>query len=199
MGVEDVEARALAELRKKIGKLGDGKQTVAKVNRIRDTLLREFDVMLKDVMQELVREMSAWDVPTSAFAETRKAIEQARTNLINDVKRYADGAGKDASKMAQSGLNLVDTSLLAIDRAVSLAQAEAVDVEDWLYSGPEDQANRDFCREHVGKRHTSKQVAALQNDVGPQPASLYGGGWNCRHRWLPLDKSELSQYPAWTG
>lgn len=203
--VADVEAQALDALREAVQRLASGKATAARVERVGDVLTSGYDAILQGVMDELTREMAEWEIPTQAMQETVAAIRRARDHLRSDVDRLrrealdADDLSAALAKFASDGMALVDTGILAAERATSLAQAESVGIRHWLFDGPQDGRTRDFCAEHVGKSHTSEQLAALENDVGPQPASVYGGGWNCRHRWVPLDESELSQYPAWRG
>jgi len=210
--VADIEAEALDMLRLRVLALLDGatpRNAVARIDAVEDALLRGYDVLLEAVIAEVARELVEWDLPTAAVAETSAALRQARLHVRDDVERYARearGTPKDQGgplaglqRLATNGMGLVDTALMAADRAVSIAQAEATGIEWWLYDGPVDQRTRDDCRAWAGHRFTSAQVASLKSRAGPQPPSLYGGGWNCRHRWAPLDESELAQYPPWPG
>jgi hypothetical protein len=74
---------------------------------------------------------------------------------------------------------------MAAGRHAVIAAAREVE-EDlglvWVYVGPRDDKNRDFCRAWVGKAVTDP--ARLDNGQG-LPADDYAGGYGCRHSWAP--------------
>jgi len=57
----------------------------------------------------------------------------------------------------------------------------------YLYAGPKDGLTRKFCRATVNKVFTDKQIAKLKNGQSLNVAQ-FGGGYNCRHRWLPTTR-----------
>jgi hypothetical protein len=93
---------------------------------------------------------------------------------------------------------LVDTSLMSVDRKVYLTQAQESGFGLFLYAGPQDRITRDWCEPRVGKAFFADELDSEENDTGPQPASVYGGGWRCRHRWEPLTATEALRYPLWS-
>jgi len=44
---------------------------------------------------------------------------------------------------------------------------------------------REFCAAHIDKVYSLGEVENMQNNFG-QPALVYCGGYNCRHRWAPV-------------
>jgi hypothetical protein len=56
------------------------------------------------------------------------------------------------------------------------------------YIGPFDSKNRPFCRFVLSqdKEYTLREIRALDRRPDAQliPTMIYGGGYNCRHRWI---------------
>lgn len=59
------------------------------------------------------------------------------------------------------------------------------------YEGPDDDRTRDFCAEQLdsGQDLTEEEIHALDNGQDLD-AFEFGGGWNCRHQWVPNDPME---------
>lgn len=77
------------------------------------------------------------------------------------------------------------TAHFAASREMKAQQADDLGVENFLYVGPNDSKTRSFCSERVGKVFTRKQIEAMDNGQGLS-VRTYGGGWNCRHDWVPV-------------
>lgn len=68
--------------------------------------------------------------------------------------------------------------------------------EWWLYDGPEDSRNRDWCGHFVGTRVTLEILDAHAESFGrtwPIPPRYSLGGPNCRHELIPL-LDDFEQY-----
>lgn len=91
-------------------------------------------------------------------------------------------------------LSLVDTTVMAVDRTVSVEQAKDSGFEWFVFSGPVDSLTREWCADRAGKLFRGDEIDDTPNDTGPNPPSAYGGGYNCRHRWDAVDVSEIKQY-----
>jgi len=87
---------------------------------------------------------------------------------------------------------IANTSLFAMDRSIRKAQSDKAGLTHAKYFGQLDQITRSFCRRHVNKIHTWQYWESESNDTGPNPVSIYCGGYNCRHSLIPYD-------PAWDG
>jgi hypothetical protein len=64
------------------------------------------------------------------------------------------------------------------------------DAKKWIYYGPENSRNRDFCAEHVGKIYTEEEINALdRQDWQGKSGSIWTdcGGWNCVHALVPWE------------
>lgn len=133
----------------------------------------------------------------------REASEALRTLVVDVVRSQVPPEGALAELAAAIDgtaarvATLLDTGLAGFDRAVTAQVADEAGVEWYLYDGPTDDLTREFCAERVGKRFTLAMLDATDNDTGPNPPSIYCGGWNCRHYLVPLlDEADLALYPV---
>lgn len=186
VGRELADAGIGAEFYKQgeIGKLmqrGEGKRTLAYV--------------LAQATEGLKEERSA----------VRPALREAVVRMMREPHAPTVVQREIAAELGGSmgrALSLVDTSLAGVDRAATVAVGVEVGAEWFLYDGPMDAITRPWCAARVGRRFKLAQIDARENrnDTGPQPVSLFGGGYGCRHRWVPLQGEDaLKQWPAWRG
>lgn len=194
------------------------------VEALGSTLASDYRRLAAQVVAEVGAELREWEIPPELSTPAATTLQAQLGNTIDDIATIArEGAAElrqailemarttrtpaealDAVRSRMSwtvsqAITTVDTGVAGLDRSVSLIQASDAGFTWYLYDGPLDSLTRPFCAAHAGKRHTQEQVAMLQNETGPQPASMYGGGWRCRHRWSALDESELHLYPPWSG
>lgn len=80
--------------------------------------------------------------------------------------------------------DVINTSQ-AFRNAVTFKKSADEGVTSFLYDGPADDKNREFCAEHVGKTYTLAEIEGMENDQGG-PALTDLGGYNCRHEWRPV-------------
>lgn len=82
----------------------------------------------------------------------------------------------------------ITTGLQGFSRTVTMKKAKDVGFTRFKYLGPLDQVTRKFC-EHVleeGPVYTLEEIQAMDNGQG-LPVMTYGGGYNCRHQWRPVE------------
>ena len=91
---------------------------------------------------------------------------------------------------------VANTSLFAIDRTIRKEQGKKSGIETAKYYGPMDKLTRSFCAEHVGLIRSWEYWEMITNDTGPQPSTVYGGGYNCRHQLVPFDKDWIKENGA---
>lgn len=69
----------------------------------------------------------------------------------------------------------------------------------WLYDGPSDERNRNFCAHFVGTRITLEDLDEHADEFDRDftaPPSVSLGGYNCRHQLIPLvDPEVIKSYP----
>ncbi len=89
---------------------------------------------------------------------------------------------------------LYDTSVSIFGRQVEALQAGDDPEAVFLFAGPADKKNREFCHERVGKVFTRAEIDQMDNGQIDN-VFLTAGGYNCRHVWMEVSKlSELQDY-----
>lgn len=91
----------------------------------------------------------------------------------------------------------LNTALQSFSRTVTQVQAEKVGLTNFIYVGPYDGITRKFCQKVLTYKsppiYTSEEIADLKNDQ-IEPVAIYGGGYNCRHRWLAISERKAAEY-----
>jgi len=77
----------------------------------------------------------------------------------------------------------------AADRLIRVKNLEASGWKYLRYAGPSGTV-RPFCVEHIGRVYSIDEIKGMVNMFG-QPALYYQGGYNCRHRWDPVEGSVI--------
>ena len=125
----------------------------------------------------------------SAADEMRIAINEGTTrggSLDAVLSAVAERLDVTLSKAASA----VDAAIMASGRRAVVAAAKETGLDlVYLYVGPDDGKNRDFCKALVGKAVTPSLFARLNNGQN-LPAADFCGGYNCRHSWAPLPLDE---------
>lgn len=75
----------------------------------------------------------------------------------------------------------VATSVMGYDRAVTTIKANEVGLHKFKYAGADDSKNRKFCKTRVGNVYFDSEAKRWRNGQ-KEPAFIYLGGYNCRHR-----------------
>lgn len=104
------------------------------------------------------------------------ASNLTRAEMANVLER-------ELGKATAISRTIVQTASSAFGRANVFHQASDAGVTKFKYSGPG--AERQFCRMNLGRIYTLDELRKLQNGQG-LPVEYYCGGYNCRHRWLPV-------------
>lgn len=140
----------------------------------------------------------------SSFTDTLHALKELRLADLLDV---SDDMARELSRMVFEGMvglrpvdalvldladrleltqrqarTIYDTGVSTFARQVELLNADGTDDELFVYVGPFDRKNRDFCEDRVGKVFERKAIDAMDNGQLPD-VFLTGGGYNCRHTW----------------
>ena len=99
-----------------------------------------------------------------------------------DIKALRDDFG---SRLASKMNTEINTALAGYSRAVNSQKAAELNLDKFLYFGPDDDITRPFCQERVDKIFTQEQVDDWDNG-SDLPAGVYCGGYNCRHQLLAV-------------
>lgn len=95
----------------------------------------------------------------------------------------------------------LNTALLSFSRMITLVQAESVGLDLFYYMGPYDKITRPFCSKVLSGKtppiYSSKEIADMEAKGGNGqglPISIYGGGYNCRHRWMAITARKAKEF-----
>ena len=82
----------------------------------------------------------------------------------------------------------IETRLSAFYRQAGNQLAIDAGFKKYRYVGPIIQTSREFCKKHVGEVRTADEWNALGPEQGQiQPVFVYGGGYNCQHRFVGVE------------
>ena len=145
----------------------------------------------KEELQRIVSGQTAEvaDVFGAAADEMRRAVNAgiASGGSLADLTELVAQRLEVATVRAQAA---VDAAVMASGRRSLMMAAEATGIDYvYLYVGPTDGKNRDFCSALVGKAVTKARMARLVNEQG-LPVRDFCGGYNCRHSWSPIPREE---------
>jgi len=139
------------------------------------TSLKNANVLLLDEVTARMRNGIANAIFQLEFGQTERetAIAQLRNLFTGDNKAYVK--------------TWVDTATSSYYREVNAQGAEELGFEYYQYVGQDDNLTRPFCAEHLDGIKTKAEWQELANgQIGN--AWTHGGGFNCRHYFVPVDK-----------
>lgn len=173
----------------------------------RSVLGRVADMVLADAKEIGIKD---------TFSNTSKAVIDALGEITDDqVRQVAKGATEEAAqyliqtvisggpsdglieKMASvmgrredQARSLAEAMVAGFERQLSVRQAKESGVTRFAYLGPDDGVTRPWCSHWVGLSGTPQQFEETGDlwgrDKQPMPVMAYGGGYNCRHRFVAL-------------
>ena len=136
------------------------------------------------------------DIGPAAIAAVSHGVVQntlmgtPRSRIISNIKSTLDG------KFASYASTYADTALSAYDRRVTMETWTQAGLKIFTYRGPKDVKNREFCAPKVGKQFTLPEIKAMNNGTKLMPVIVYGGGWNCRHIFVPIAQQPVEPRQA---
>lgn len=175
------EIRAeLRRLRRKFKPEKEGLQEAKKIlklveNELQDNFIVRFT---KDFADEQFENLSNRfdDGVLKAVRRAMKSQNSTETavklvkRLGNVNKRYID--------------TVVQTAKGGIAQAQKIEDAKKANIKYFRYEGPIG-GSRAFCANLVGKVFSLDEILAMVGQNG-LPVLYFGGGWNCRHRWVAV-------------
>lgn len=100
---------------------------------------------------------------------------------------------RDTQDIEERHIGTVQNTIeLGLNRAGTLEQAIKNGAKYFRYAGPTMGA-RPFCLEHLNKIYTLAEIMAMDNEQG-LPVRYFCGGYNCKHRWIPVSEAEYLAY-----
>lgn len=138
----------------------------------------------------------------SLQSEVASTLERALLSSVSgtmDKSALLDTLESQLDISTRKAETLIDTTLRAFNRDLSVNYATENGVKWFAYMGPDDSINRDFCNHFVGTRVTLDILKEHENDFGregqPSPVTVYLGGYNCRHSLVALvDQESIDRY-----
>lgn len=101
-----------------------------------------------------------------------------------------DAITEDLSDKAIANIETeLNTMTQGFSRAVTADVGEQLGFSSWEYIGPDDNITRPFCAEVLGAQnatYSTEEIAAMDNGQGLD-VMTFGGGYNCRHQWRPVE------------
>lgn len=141
--------------------------------RVTERLTEGFQAGIRQINQEL------FQATLDALTEATLSGSVSVTALELDVAGRTDVHQTKAVTQAQVAVGAYNQAW----RRELAAQAE---LTHQLYYGTLKANSRHFCRAHLGRVFSDGQIAQMDNGQ-IDPASLFRGGYRCRHQWLPVD------------
>lgn len=136
-------------------------------------------------------EMSRVSNELRAYTGDVQAV-MMRGVLVGDVPKFRDLQEELGARTVAQLTTEVKTGLAGFNRTVTVSKAVSAGFKLFLYLGPDDQITRPFCSKVLSKDpaiYTYEEILEMDNDRG-LPVIQYGGGYNCRHEWLPIEEEE---------
>lgn len=118
------------------------------------------------------------------------AILRGAALIPKPIKQLAMELQAQTGTLYNRSIAIVETSLARVQRRTAHEAAKSIDASErlYLYTGPNDDRTRPFCKARVGKAFTEKQLGRMDNKAG-LPVIDSAGGYRCRHSLLPISRS----------
>lgn len=187
----------------------EAKQAMAQYLRTRDALAEQrFNSQHRATESDVAR-INAMIAPDVERAEQR--MERAASKILGRVGKLVELAARAGrplraivarARSLASGADKaikaeLDTAVAGFDRTARMRGAVDAGVELFRYEGPRTNL-RPFCRDTIernGGIYTLAEIQRMDNGQG-LPVENYCGGYNCRHRWVPIVQSESTTEPG---
>lgn len=207
-GLEDYTTSILAQIRKRTKQVDELWERLGLETAQIGADIDELPEVLQRVAQ--TAEASAQGSAAAQQAMARTMLEYKKNIQTGERQSFAQLKSK---LISNSGIlpkyagTIANTSLFALDREVRKQQGRKSGIPTAKYMGPDDKITRKFCEDHLQDVRTWEAWEEMRNDVGPNPVSVYCGGYNCRHQLVPFladwaeqewDKKTINQPPAST-
>lgn len=115
------------------------------------------------------------------------SVEDLTTEVSQLLVGGTDKAGRPMSAHAKT---IATTGYREADSILLQKKGEDFDIEKWEYAGSLIKDSRPWCVDHVGQILTMEEIQewGSRSWKGKKSGDPFvtRGGWNCRHRWLPV-------------
>lgn len=204
--------RLIDRLRAELGALGFNEVVDAELESLKEMIGairdeagdlgigREFSDTSQEIIRSLFRRSSTatFNVASQVAQDLDDLVHDSITGQV-DFQQITRGLQTKLGFRKDQMHSLVSSTLHNFTRQVRATHAEEAGVEWFLYDGPQDTANREFCSHCVGRRFTRAMLEEMAGEFkrSPKliPVSIWLGGYRCRHELVPLvDAKDLKAY-----
>ena len=142
-------------------------------------------VAIHDTRADFLAQMSGVGNEFAVKLKNELAMMAVVPRSLNAIGAVIADAANTTQKKA---VTIANTALAGVQRSLHATVLGEMSEEDdphiW-YQGPDDRVTRPFCAVLAGMAIRKQDMARLDNGTGLS-VMQYGGGWNCRHRLIPV-------------
>lgn len=117
--------------------------------------------------------------------DDRDRILKALKQAVNRGETFTELRARLVNSGLGNARTIANTALAQFDNAYNLESAQQAGVTKYRYDGSLHPNSRKFCKYHLYKQYTIKQIRALNNGQGLDVYTSLGG-YNCTHFWTPV-------------
>ncbi len=129
------------------------------------------------------------EIVKTSYQVSSTVMRSVITGEQVDYKGLSKTFGTKAARQLKTELS---TTISGFYRSVTKSKAQEFNIKYFVYLGPDDGITRPFCDAKINKIYTQEQINKWDNGQGI-PASIYLGGYNCRHDLVPISQERAEQ------
>jgi len=159
------------------------------------TLFTESDALVIDAMSNaaIIEMIALGDAATSNMSDAvlqLVASGGSKSEAMLIVQQLTIGnTAKNGKPLLHYAKTITETAYMEVNAVSTLMLAERVNIDKFKYNGTLIGGSRSWCRQHVGKVFTRKEIEAWRGKSWSGKKSgdpfITRGGWNCRHWFTP--------------
>lgn len=135
------------------------------------------DPQLSKISEQLVRAKNKEFMKLQKLVNYDYILNKDKKEIMQDISRRAEVAKHHATTFTR-------TAKITLARSSNFTDAINAGAKKFEYRGPTYNA-RLFCADKVGRVFTLDEIMGMSNGQ-LDPVYCFCGGYNCRHRWLPV-------------
>lgn len=145
-------------------------------------------------LDKVLRMLESYD------AEIKESIFRSVTLGATD-QTFADLVTELTERIGRVAVTELNTSFAVFSRSATAEFAKESGLTLFLYDGPDDNLTRPWCEDRLMRSpaiYTLAEIQALPPNGQGIDVLTGGGGYNCRHSWVPVSE-EFARSLGWDG